>query len=59
MADKIAALAGLSTPASDLGNKMETIDSVESQEVVVSDCLIGSPGRIRIHVENMGNSLGS
>jgi integrase len=45
-ADKIAALAGLS-PASDLGNKMETIDSVESQEASVSDCFSGSPGRIR------------
>jgi integrase len=45
-ADKIAALAGLS-PAADLGNKVETIDSVESQEASVSDCFDGSPGRIR------------
>src|SRR6266404_3267917 len=46
-ADKIAALAGLSAPPSDLGNNWETIDSIESQEVGVSDCFTGSPGRIR------------
>ena len=45
-ADKIAILAGL-TPAPNLGNKMETIDSVEPEESSVSDCLDGSPGRIR------------
>jgi Phage integrase family len=53
-ADKIAALAGLSVPAADLGNIRETIDSVKSQEVGVSDCLVGSPGRIRNHAENAG-----
>jgi integrase len=46
-ADKIAALAGLSAPSSDLGNKVETSNSVESQEASVSDCFSGSPGRIR------------
>jgi hypothetical protein len=46
-AHKIAALAGLSAPLSELGNIRETNDSVESQEVSVSDCFIGSPGRIR------------
>jgi Phage integrase family len=46
-ADKIAALAGPSSPAPDLGNIRDTIDSVESQEAGVSDCLDGSPGRIR------------
>ncbi len=46
-ADKIAALAGLSTPSSDLGNNRETIDDLITGEAVVSDCLIGSPGRIR------------
>jgi hypothetical protein len=45
-ADKIAALAGMSQSV-DLGNKVETNDSVESKEVGVSDCFIGSPGRIR------------
>lgn len=45
-ADKIAVLAGL-TPPAQLGNKMETSDSVESQEASVSDCFDGSPGRIR------------
>jgi len=45
-ADKIAILAGL-TPAPNLGNKMETIDSVEPEESSVSDCFDGSPGRIR------------
>jgi integrase len=45
-ADKIAALAGLAPP-SNLGNKVETNDSVESQEASVSDCFVGSPGRIR------------
>ena len=46
-ADKIAALAGLSAPLDDLGNIRETIDSVKSQETLVSDCFTGSPGRIR------------
>ena len=41
--------------ASDLGNKVETI-SVESQEVVVSACLIDSLGRIRNRRENVENS---
>jgi hypothetical protein len=41
-ADKIAALAGLSAPLSELGNKVETNNSVESQEVGVTDCFIGS-----------------
>jgi integrase len=45
-ADKIAVLAGLTPPAI-LGNKLETIGSAESQEASVSDCLDGSPGRIR------------
>ena len=45
-ADKIAALAGLSAPITDMGNIRETTGSVESQEVSVSDCFIGSPGRI-------------
>jgi hypothetical protein len=45
-ADKIAILAGL-TPPAELGNKLETIDSVESEESSVSDCFDGSPGRIR------------
>ena len=35
-ADKIAVLAGL-IPAAQLGNKMETSDSVQSQEDYVSD----------------------
>jgi hypothetical protein len=39
-ADKIAALAGLS----DVGNKRETIDSVEPEEAELSDCFNGSPG---------------
>ncbi len=39
-ADKIADLAGLS----DLGNKRETIGSVESEEAELSDCFDGSPG---------------
>ena len=46
-ADKIAALAGLSTPAEFLGNNLETISEVDVSEIAVSDCLIGSPGRIR------------
>ena len=47
-ADKIAVLAGLMGAMPNLGNKVETIDSLKSQEAGVSDCLIGSPGRIRI-----------
>jgi hypothetical protein len=54
-ADKIAALAGLSSPAPDLGNIRETNDSVESQEAGVSDCFTGSPGRIHIHCKKAGN----
>jgi integrase len=46
-ADKIAALAGLAPPVGDVGYIRETNDSVESKEVAVSDCFIGSPGRIR------------
>ena len=46
-ADKIAALAGLSAPLGDLGNIRETIDSVEREGTELSDCIIGSPGRIR------------
>jgi integrase len=46
-ADKIAALAGLSAPAAELGNNRETIGAADSTEVLVSDCFIGSPGRIR------------
>jgi integrase len=45
-ADKIAVLAGL-VPAEDLGNKRETTGSVEHEEAELSDCLFGSPGRIR------------
>jgi len=37
-ADKIAILAGLSPPLSDLGNFRDTNNSVESQEVGGSDC---------------------
>jgi hypothetical protein len=55
-ADKIAILAGLAPPAN-LGNKVETNDSVESQEVSVSDCFAGSPGRNRNHAEKSGNLL--
>ena len=44
--DKSAVLAGLAPPEK-LGNKRETIDSVKSQEVNVSDCFNGSPGEIR------------
>jgi hypothetical protein len=55
-ADKIAMLAGLAPTEGDLGNKVETIDFVESQESRVSDCLIGSPGRIRNRNENSDNS---
>jgi toxin ParE1/3/4 len=54
-ADKIAALAGLSAPSSDLGNKRETNDSVESQEASVSDCLNGSPGRNLNQRQNIEN----
>jgi hypothetical protein len=39
-ADKIAALAGLAN----VGNKRETIDSVEPEEAELSDCFNGSPG---------------
>ena len=39
-ANKIAELAGLSN----VGNKRETIDSVEPEEEELSDCFIGSPG---------------
>jgi hypothetical protein len=46
-ADKIAALAGLSDPVGDVGYIRDTTGSVESQEVPVSACLDGSPGRIR------------
>jgi len=42
-ADRMAELAGLSN----LGNKLETSDSVESQEGELSDCFGGSPGQIR------------
>jgi hypothetical protein len=34
------------------------ISSVESQEVPVSDCLTGSPGRIHNHKEKAGNFSG-
>ncbi len=54
-ADKIATLAGLSTPLDAVGNIRETNDSVESQEVGVSDCLIGSLGRNRNQAEKAGN----
>ena len=39
-ADKIAELAGLSN----VGNKVETIGSVEHEEAELSDCSAGSPG---------------
>jgi len=44
--DKIAILAGLAPPVVEVGNIRETNDSVESQEAAVSDCFIGSHGRI-------------
>jgi hypothetical protein len=40
LADKITELPGLS----DLGDKRETIDSVEPEETELSDCSNGSPG---------------
>jgi integrase len=46
-ADKIAILAGLAPLTQNVGNIQETIGSAESQEADVSDCFIGSPGRIR------------
>jgi integrase len=46
-ADKIAVLAGLSPPVAELGNIRETTGSVEGEESELSDCLDGSPGRIR------------
>jgi integrase len=46
-ADKIAILAGLAPPTQNLGNNRETTGSVEHEEVELSDCSIGSPGRIR------------
>ncbi len=42
-ANRVAEIAGLS----DVGNKWETNADPGSQEPGVSDCLIGSPGRIR------------
>ncbi len=54
-ADKIAALAGLSGPVANLGYIRDTSGSAESQETVVSNCLNGSPGRIRNSAENTGN----
>jgi integrase len=46
-ADKIAILAGLAPPTQNLGNNRETTGSVEHEEVELSGCSIGSPGRIR------------
>jgi hypothetical protein len=46
-ADKIAALAGLSAPVDDLGNKGETSDSLESQEVPVFRWLPGTDSNRR------------
>ncbi len=48
-ADKIAALAGLS----DVGNKRETIDSVEPEEAELSDCFDGP----RVGIERINSKI--
>ena len=51
-ADKIAELAGLSN----LGNKRETIGSVEPEGVGLSDCSIGSPGGNRTNDQRINST---